>query len=77
MNLRWDHVCSRAADWQKELQLAIMQCEEFHQTTTDLMVWLDGIEATVNENEPIDLSADENRLHHQYRVFMVRYSLSF
>ncbi|XP_022095690.1 nesprin-1-like isoform X2 [Acanthaster planci] len=70
MNQRWDRVCGRAADWQKELQLAIMQCEEFHQTTADLMVWLDGIEATVVENEPIDLSADENRLHHQYRVFM-------
>jgi nesprin-1 len=70
MNGRWDRVCGRAAGWQKDLQLAIMRCEEFHQTTADLLVWLDGIEAAVTATEPVELDADEAHLHHQYRVFM-------
>ncbi|XP_071479137.1 nesprin-1-like [Diadema antillarum] len=69
MNRRWEGVCAKAADWQKRLQMAIVQCEEFHQTTKDLEMRLAQMESDMNDNEPIDLDADADTLNNQYRVF--------
>ncbi|XP_033126157.1 nesprin-1-like isoform X2 [Anneissia japonica] len=70
MNRRWERMCSHATDWQKELQVAVTQCEEFHQTTDDLLVWLRQCEEYELENEPIDLMANILVLQKQYRVFL-------
>ncbi|XP_030855588.1 nesprin-1 isoform X2 [Strongylocentrotus purpuratus] len=69
MNRRWEGVCAKAADWQKKLQMAIVQCEEFHQTTKDLESRLNEIETIMTENEPIDFNADPEILNNQYRIF--------
>ncbi|XP_063958479.1 nesprin-1-like [Lytechinus pictus] len=69
MNRRWEGVCAKAADWQKKLQMAIVQCEEFHQTTKDLETRLNEIDEIMTETEPIDLNADPEILNNQYRIF--------
>ena len=71
MNHRWEAVCARAAEWQRELQMAIIECEEFHQTTDEMLDWLNSVERKLNENEPVDLSAPPERLIEQYRLFSV------
>lgn len=71
MNHRWEAVCLRAEKWRRELQLAIMKSEEFHQSISDLDKKLQECEETINSNEPIDLQADQDRLQEQYKLFVV------
>ena len=62
MNRRWDSVCAKATKLQSELQDALMQCQEFHHTIHDLLLWLEGIEAKLQQCEPIKLGNDEAAL---------------
>ena len=52
--------------------MAIIECEEFHQTTDEMLDWLNSVERKLNDNEPVDLSAEPERLIEQYRLFSVR-----
>lgn len=62
MNKRWDSVCAHATRLQSELQDALMQCQEFHHTVHDLLLWLEGIELKIQQCEPIKLANDEAAL---------------
>lgn len=62
MNKRWDAVCSQATHVQGELQDALMQCQEFHHTIHDLLLWLEGVEMKIQQCEPIKLGNDEAAL---------------
>ncbi|XP_060567930.1 nesprin-1-like isoform X3 [Ruditapes philippinarum] len=62
MNRRWDSVCAKATKLQGELQDALMQCQEFHHTIHDLLLWLEGIESKIQQCEPIKMGSDEAAL---------------
>lgn len=62
MNRRWEAICAHATTLQQELQVALMQCQEFHHTIHDLLLWLENIETKLQQNEPVNLGADNSAL---------------
>uniref|UniRef100_A0A646QCU6 Nesprin-1 n=1 Tax=Hemiscolopendra marginata TaxID=943146 RepID=A0A646QCU6_9MYRI len=58
INLKWESICQQASEWQTELQLALLQCQQFHETLQELLQWLDITEKNIRQAEPVDLSAD-------------------
>ncbi|XP_074656556.1 nesprin-1-like isoform X2 [Tubulanus polymorphus] len=70
MNLRWERICAKAAQWQKELQVALMQSHEFHQTTHDLLRWLETVENEIRIHERINLDDDHEKLKSTCMVFL-------
>lgn len=73
MNKRWDAVCALATRVQNELQSALMQCQEFHHTIHDLLLWLEGIENRIQQCEPINLGNDDAALWTRHRKLQVCY----
>ena len=71
MNQRWDRVCARAAVWQKELQIALIQCQDFHETVQDLLLWLEEKGAEIRALEPVNFSAPISELHDKCQRFKV------
>ena len=71
MNRRWDVICGQATRLQQELQLALMQCQEFHHTIHDLLLWLENIETKIQQCEPINLGNDEAALWSRLRKLQV------
>ncbi|KAG7255825.1 hypothetical protein CRUP_009520 [Coryphaenoides rupestris] len=66
MNARWDRLGSSLEDWREELQRALMQCQEFHEMSHGLLLWLEHIDRRRNQVVPIPASADRQTLrsHH-------------
>ena len=71
MNKRWDVICGQATRLQQELQMALMQCQEFHHTIHDLLLWLENIETKIQQCEPINLGNDEAALWSRLRKLQV------
>lgn len=71
MNKRWDAVCAQATRVQSELQSALMQCQEFHHTIHDLLLWLEGVETRIQQCEPIKLGNDDAALWTRLRKLQV------
>jgi hypothetical protein len=71
MNQRWDRVCARAAVWQKELQIAQFQGQDFNKTVDDLFQWLRDIETDIQRQEPVDFSSSRKQLMMKYSKFRV------
>ena len=72
MNRRWDAICGQATRLQQELQMALMQCQEFHHTIHDLLLWLENVETKIQQCEPINLGNDEAALWSRLRKLQVR-----
>lgn len=68
MNCLWDKLCLKAAIQQRELQVALMQCQEFHSTIHDLLLWLEGVENKLQQCEPINLVMDETAMWSKLRT---------
>lgn len=67
----WDKLCSKAAIQQRELQKALMKCQEFHCTIHDLLLWLEGVENKLQQCEPINLVMDETAMWSKLRTLSV------
>uniref|UniRef100_A0A3P8TBY5 Spectrin repeat containing nuclear envelope protein 1 n=1 Tax=Amphiprion percula TaxID=161767 RepID=A0A3P8TBY5_AMPPE len=67
MNSRWDRLGASLEDWREELQTALMQCQEFHEMSHGLLLWLENIDRRRNEVVPIPQKADREtlRAHHK------------
>ncbi|KAF3849909.1 hypothetical protein F7725_019628 [Dissostichus mawsoni] len=67
MNARWDRLGSSLEDWRGELQRALMQCQEFHETSHGLLLWLENIDRRRNQVVPIPPNLDREalRAHHK------------
>ncbi|XP_037304616.2 nesprin-1 isoform X8 [Pungitius pungitius] len=67
MNTRWDRLGSSLEHWREELQRALMQCQEFHEMSHGLLLWLENIDRRRNEVVPVPpkLSRDALRAHHK------------
>lgn len=71
INCLWDKLCLKAAIQQRELQMALMQCQEFHSTIHDLLLWLEGVENKLQQCEPINLVMDETAMWSKLRTLSV------
>ncbi len=71
VNQQWDKVCARASVWQKELQIALVQCQDFSKTVADLMLWIQTMETEIQRQEPVDVTAPHDVLSKKYRKFRV------
>uniref|UniRef100_A0A3Q3FH00 Spectrin repeat containing nuclear envelope protein 1 n=1 Tax=Kryptolebias marmoratus TaxID=37003 RepID=A0A3Q3FH00_KRYMA len=67
MNSRWDRLGASLEDWREELQRALMQCQEFHEMSHGLLLWLENIDRRRNEVVPVPLKAGREtlRAHHK------------
>lgn len=67
MNARWDRLGTSLEDWREELQRALMQCQEFHEMSHGLLLWLENIDRRRNEVVPIppELDRETLRAHHK------------
>ncbi|XP_064913475.1 nesprin-1 isoform X24 [Columba livia] len=70
MNVRWDHVCSMIEEWRSSLQDALMQCQDFHEMSHGLLLWLENIDRRKNEIVPINPNLDSEILQDHHRLLM-------
>ncbi|OXB60329.1 hypothetical protein ASZ78_001811, partial [Callipepla squamata] len=70
MNVRWDHVCTMIEEWRCSLQDALMQCQDFHEMSHGLLLWLENIDRRKNEIVPINPNLDSEILHDHHRHLM-------
>jgi nesprin-1 len=74
INFHWDELCSKANVLQRELQEALMQCQEFHHTIHDLLLWLESVENKIQQCEPIKLTVDEAAMWSKLKKLQVSFS---
>ena len=74
LECRWEAVTARASDTQHRLQGALLQCQEFHHTVQDYLLWLEGMESRMRHCEPIRLSSETSLLWDKYNMLRVRHS---
>ncbi|XP_019750512.1 nesprin-1 isoform X11 [Hippocampus comes] len=67
MNAHWDRLGTSLEEWREELQRALMQCQEFHEMSHGLLLWLENIDRRRNEVVPIppNLNAQALRARHR------------
>ncbi|XP_078239370.1 nesprin-1 isoform X9 [Pogona vitticeps] len=70
MNMRWDHVCTLLEEWRGSLQNALMQCQDFHEMSHGLLLWLENIDRRKNEIVPISPNLDSDTLQDHHRLLM-------
>ncbi|XP_071405405.1 nesprin-1 isoform X2 [Pithys albifrons albifrons] len=70
MNMRWEHVCSMIEEWRSSLQDALMQCQDFHELSHSLLLWLENIDRRKNEIVPINPNLDSEMLQDHHRLLM-------
>uniref|UniRef100_A0A3B4FY37 KASH domain-containing protein n=1 Tax=Pundamilia nyererei TaxID=303518 RepID=A0A3B4FY37_9CICH len=70
MNSRWDRLGASLEDWREELQRALMQCQEFHEMSHGLLLWLENIDRRRNEVVPIPQKANRETLRAHHKTLM-------
>uniref|UniRef100_A0A672IE86 KASH domain-containing protein n=1 Tax=Salarias fasciatus TaxID=181472 RepID=A0A672IE86_SALFA len=70
MNLRWDRLGASLEDWREELQRALMQCQEFHEMSHGLLLWLENIDRRRNEVVPVPHRANLETLRTCHKKLM-------
>ncbi|KAJ0062831.1 hypothetical protein NL108_008118 [Boleophthalmus pectinirostris] len=67
MNNHWDRLGLSLDKWRTSLQEALMQCQDFHEMSHGLLLWLENIDRRRNEVVPIDpiLDSDTLQQHHK------------
>ncbi|KAJ8270593.1 hypothetical protein GJAV_G00116870 [Gymnothorax javanicus] len=70
LNARWDRLGAGLEEWRGALQDALMQCQDFHEMSHGLLLWLENIDRRRNEIVPIDYSADSDILHEHHRTLI-------
>ncbi|XP_053736179.1 nesprin-1 isoform X10 [Synchiropus splendidus] len=67
MNSRWDRLGASLEEWREELQQALMQCQEFHEMSHGLLLWLENIDRRRNQVVPVapNLDRETLRAHHR------------
>ncbi|XP_043945040.1 nesprin-1 isoform X2 [Protopterus annectens] len=70
MNKRWDRVSTLIENWRCSLQDALMQCQDFHEMSHGLLLWLENIDRRRNEIHPIDPTLDSDSLQDYHKTLM-------
>ncbi|XP_039603730.1 nesprin-1-like isoform X8 [Polypterus senegalus] len=70
MNKKWDRVGVLIEEWRVSLQDALMQCQDFHEMSHGLLLWLENIDRRRNEIVPIQPNLDSDTLHDHHKILM-------
>lgn len=68
---RFEHVSAVAGVWRSELQIALVQCQDFRHTIDNLPGWLDCIDVELKALDPVDLRARQSELHKKHSKLKV------
>nr|XP_057912429.1 nesprin-1 isoform X11 [Doryrhamphus excisus] len=68
MNAHWDRLGTWLEEWREELQRALMQCQEFHEMSHGLLLWLENIDRRRNEVVPVPPNLDRETLQAHHRT---------
>ncbi|XP_044754283.1 nesprin-1-like isoform X2 [Coccinella septempunctata] len=68
-NKTWDLVCRRAASWERLLQTALIENQQFHSIINELCAWLEKTEQKIKLSEPVDLTVDASIIESKYQAF--------
>ncbi|XP_073726049.1 nesprin-1 isoform X5 [Misgurnus anguillicaudatus] len=71
MNNRWEHLGSSLDAWRRSLQEALMQCQDFHEMSHGLLLWLENIDRRRNEIVPIDQTQDIDTLQEHHKTLLI------
>ena len=70
LNARWDRCCAKAALWQKELQIALLQNSTYHDKLHDLNTQLTDTERTVNSLKQPDYPSQITQRQEKFKVII-------
>ncbi|CAI9582879.1 unnamed protein product [Staurois parvus] len=70
VNSRWDRVCHKRDKWRESLQNDLNQCEEFHETSHQLLLWLTEAESCRLKYRVADHKGDPHALVECQRQLM-------
>ncbi|XP_066525021.1 nesprin-1 isoform X6 [Hoplias malabaricus] len=70
MNNRWERLTCSLDEWRSSLQDALMQCQDFHEMSHGLLLWLENIDRRKNEIVPIDHSQDTDTLQEHHKTLL-------
>ncbi|XP_053317344.1 nesprin-1 isoform X2 [Spea bombifrons] len=70
MNVKWEHVCSTLDGWRCSLQDALMQCQDFHEMSHGLLLWLENIDRRKNQILPINPNHDPDTHQENHKLLM-------
>jgi len=70
---RFEHVRALADAWQRDLQVALVQCQDFHHTIDNLHEWLRCIDMRLTAVDPVDLLASQSELCKKHSELKVLY----
>ncbi|KAG7263974.1 hypothetical protein CRUP_026775 [Coryphaenoides rupestris] len=68
MNNHWDKLGAALDEWRASLQDALMQCQDFHETSHGLLLWLENIDRRRNEVTPINPVQDADTLQQHHKT---------
>nr|AAI61402.1 LOC100145637 protein [Xenopus tropicalis] len=68
MNVRWERLGSALEEWRYKLQDALMQCQDFHEMSHGLLLWLENIDRRRNEILPINPDLDSDTLQDHLKL---------
>ncbi|KAI5615121.1 nesprin-1 isoform X2 [Silurus asotus] len=68
MNSHWDRLGKELQQWRSALQEALMQCQEFHELSHGLLLWLENIDRRRNEIVPVATDLNHHALRARYRA---------
>ncbi|XP_061651777.1 nesprin-1 isoform X12 [Phyllopteryx taeniolatus] len=68
MNNHWDKLAASLDEWRSSLQGALMQCQDFHEMSHGLLLWLENIDRRRNEVVPIDPIQDSDTLQEHHKA---------
>ncbi|KAL3268193.1 hypothetical protein HHI36_007318 [Cryptolaemus montrouzieri] len=68
-NKTWELVCRRAAEWERLLQTALIENQQFHSIINELCTWLEKTEQKIKLSEPVDLTVDTPVIENKYQAF--------
>jgi hypothetical protein len=66
LSQRFERVSAKTDVWRSELQLALVQCADFHNTIDSLHDWLGRIEVELNSIDPVDVLAIPSQLRRKH-----------
>ncbi|XP_040189336.1 nesprin-2 isoform X2 [Rana temporaria] len=70
VNSRWDQACHKRDKWRESLQNDLNQCEEFHETSHQLLLWLTEAESRRLKYRVADRKGDPHALLECQRQLM-------
>uniref|UniRef100_A0A8C7X1J4 Nesprin-1 n=1 Tax=Oryzias sinensis TaxID=183150 RepID=A0A8C7X1J4_9TELE len=66
LNKHWDQLGVSLDEWRSSLQEALLQCQDFHEMSHGLLLWLENIDRRRNQALPIDADQDADALQQRH-----------